>query len=56
MRFSFLHEKYSWQVIYCENDWVHWIMDKLKLHSKYEYSLQVIKHCFMRYVQSLRSV
>lgn len=48
MRFCFLIEKYSWQVIYCENeyDWDHWIIDKLKLHSEDKISIQVIKHKF----------
>lgn len=48
MRFCFLIEKYSWQVIYCENeyDWDHWIIDKLKLHSEDKISIQVIKHNF----------
>lgn len=49
MRFCFLIEKYSWQVIYCENeyDWDHWIIDKLKLHSEDKISIQVIKHKFL---------
>lgn len=46
MRFCFLHEKYSCQVLYCENkyDWDHGIIDKLKLHSEDEISFQVNKH------------